>query len=81
MRLRTDMVTLCESIFEACPLIAQLDGGQWMEARCELEAFIVAGPRKEQVTEYARELGGGLPATRDPVACAQQAVQQVVREV
>jgi hypothetical protein len=38
---------------------------------------------KQQITEYARELGRGLPDARDPVAYAQQAeaVQPVVREI
>ena len=54
-----------------------------MEAWRKLEAFIVAGATKEQITEYARELGRGLPDARDPVAYAKQAqaVQQVVQEI
>lgn len=54
-----------------------------MQAWRKLEAIIVAGATKEQITEYARELGRGLPDARDPQAYAQQAeaVQLVVREI
>ncbi|MGH8574153.1 MAG: hypothetical protein ACREX8_16490 [Gammaproteobacteria bacterium] len=64
-------------------MIAQVNGDPWMEAWRKLEAFIVTGATKEQITEYARELGRGLPDARDPVAYAHQAeaVQQVVREI
>ncbi|MGH4006684.1 MAG: hypothetical protein ACRDTH_00675 [Pseudonocardiaceae bacterium] len=64
-------------------MIAQADGDPWMEAWRRLEAFIVAGATQEQITEYARELGRGLPDARDPVVYARQAaaVQQVVREI
>ncbi len=64
-------------------MIAQVNGDPWMDAWRKLEAFIVAGATEQQVTEYARELGRGLPDVRDPVAYARQAeaVHQVVREI
>lgn len=64
-------------------MIAQVDGDPWMEAWRKLRAFIDSGATQQQVTEYARELGVGLPDARDPQAHAKQAeaVQQVVREI
>lgn len=55
-----------------------MDGGAG-----ELKAFISSGATEQEVTEYARDLGRGLPDARDPVAYARQAeaVQQVVREI
>lgn len=63
--------------------VAQTSGDPWMEAWRKLEAFIITGATKQEIAEYARELGRGLPDARDPVAYAQQAeaVQQVVREI
>ncbi len=63
--------------------VTEADGDPWMVAWRKLEAFIITGATKEQITEYARELGRGLPDARDPVAYAQQAqaVQQVVQEI
>jgi hypothetical protein len=54
-----------------------------MEAWRKLRAFIDSGATQQHVTEYARELGRGLPDARDPVARAKQAdaVQQVVTEI
>ncbi len=48
------------------PMSAQADSDPWMEAWPKLEAFIVAGATKEQITEYTRELGRELPDARDP---------------
>lgn len=63
--------------------MSRADGDPWMDAWRALRAFINSGETKQQVTEYARELGQGLPDARDPVAYAQQAdaVSKVVREI
>lgn len=55
----------------------------WMEAWRRLRAFIEGGATEQEVTEYARELGRGLPDVSDPVAyaCQAEAVVQVVREI
>ncbi len=55
----------------------------WMEAWWKLRAFVDSGATKQEITDYARELGRGLPDVRDPVAYAQQAeaVQRVVTEI
>lgn len=62
---------------------AQADNDPWMDAWVELKAFIISGATEQEVTDYVRELGRGLPDAGDPVAYAQQAeaVQQVVREI
>ena len=54
-----------------------------MDAWYQLKAFIRSGASEQEVTEYARQLGRGLPDARDLAAYAQQAeaVQQVVREI
>lgn len=55
----------------------------WMEAWRRLRAFIDSGATEQEITDYARELGRGLPDTRDPQAWAQQAdaIVQVVQEI
>jgi hypothetical protein len=58
-------------------------GDPWLAAWNQLKAFVATGATKGQITDYATELGRGLPDVRDPVAYAQQAaaVQQVVTEI
>ena len=48
-----------------------------------LKAFVRSGTSEQEVTDYARELGRGLPDALDPVAYVQQAeaVQRVVRKI
>ncbi len=55
----------------------------WMEAWRKLRACVDSGATEREVTEYALELGRGLPDLDDPQACAQQAeaVACVVREI
>ena len=64
-------------------LLAPDDGDPWMVAWRNLRACIDSGASEQEVTDYARELGRGLPDTRDPVACAHQAraVERVVHEI
>jgi hypothetical protein len=64
-------------------MIAQAGSDPWMQAWRRLRVFIESGATEKEVTEYARELGQGLPDARDPVAYAQQveAVQRVVTEI
>lgn len=53
-------------------MTAMAEGDPWMQAWRKLEAFIDTGATKQEITEYARELGRDLPDARDPQAYAQQ---------
>ncbi|HZA17822.1 MAG TPA: hypothetical protein VE645_13210 [Pseudonocardiaceae bacterium] len=63
-------------------MIAQVNGDPWIDAWGKLKACIRSGASEQEATEYARELGRGLPDACDPVANTQQAdaVQWIVRE-
>ncbi len=55
----------------------------WLEAWGKLKACVDSGATEQQVTDYAVELGRGLPSLDDPEACARraEAVARVVREI
>lgn len=53
----------------------------WLTAWRKLKAKVDAGATSEEVTEYARELGMGLPMTPDSHAARAIAVQRVITDI